>query len=437
MKKNFAIVSLTLVALSTFNVHCKKDRPCENCQTNSPTSTTNKAPIALVGADQIFTLPNDSIYLDGSASHDPDGSIVRWQWTKISGPSSFYITNAINARTNVKNLAEGVYLFELKVTDNGGLTALATVQVMVKAEVSGDNSSKILIAGYGMSTNNLILKIARISKDGNVQDLSSGQYNAEAKSVYASGNDIYVAGFDGGYVGEYVGNATLWKNGVAQNLTNGHYDASANSVFVAGSDVYVAGTIGKVATLWKNGVAQNLSLGQQYASANSVFVFDGDVYVAGQDGGDALLWKNGVAQNLGTGGTPRSVFVSGSDVYVAGTVGDGGWYPTPVLWKNGVPQNPGTGGVGFAYSVFVSGTDIYTGGLFFNDDGGGAAIWKNGQAQFLGGGLVSSVFVLGNDVYAAKGIDVTYPGTETISFWKNGVAYSIPGLPVANSVFVR
>ena len=437
MKHLFQTVTLTLlIACLLFN-SCKKERASDGYQTNPTTSNTNKPPIALAGPDQTITLPTDSILLDGTASNDPDGTITSWVWTNISGPSSFAFVNPNFSKTQVKNLIEGTYLFELKVTDNGGLIAKDTVLVTVKAEVFSDNGPHIFIVGYGMSSRNQTLKVARISKHGNVQDLSSGQYNAEAKSVYVSGSDIYVAGFDGGYVGEDAGNATLWKNGVAQNLTNGRDDASANSVFVSGSDVYVAGTIGSIATLWKNGVAQNLNSGQQYAVANSVFVSGSDVYVAGGDGGDAILWKNGVAQNLGSGGIARSVFVSENDVYVAGSLGDGGWYPEAVLWKNGVAQNLGTEGVGFAYSVFVSGSDVYLGGMFFSDDAAGAAIWKNGQVQYLGAGLVSSIFVVGNNVYAAKGTDTSYPGPDTTSFWKNGVAYRISALPVANSVFVQ
>jgi hypothetical protein len=440
MKHFFQTVILALIVVAAavaFN-SCKKEILCDQCPSNP---STNISPIAVAGPDQTITLPTDSILLNGSASNDTDGRITAWQWTKIAGSSSFIIVNASNVNTQVKHLVAGTYLFELKVTDNGGLVAKDTVQVRVRAEVPGNNGSKIFIAGYAMSTGNMVTKIARISKDGNVQDLSSGQYNAEAKSVYVSGSDIYVAGFDEGYVGEYAGNAILWKNGVAQNLTNGRYDASANSVFVSGSDVYVAGTIGKLATVWKNGVAHSLNDGQHYASANSVFVSGSDVYVAGEDGGDAILWKNGVAQNLGTGAIARSVFVSGNDVYVAGTLGAGGWYPTPVLWKNGVLvfriDYSVNREVGFGNSLFVSGNDVYIGGLSLSDDGGGAAIWKNGQVQYLGGGVVSSVFVLGNDVYAAQGINTTYPGNVTASLWKNGVEYSISGLAVANSVFVQ
>jgi hypothetical protein len=53
---------------------------------------------------------------------------VSYQWIKISGPSSFTITNANAVQTQVTNLVEGVYQFELKVTDIAGLFAKDTVQ---------------------------------------------------------------------------------------------------------------------------------------------------------------------------------------------------------------------------------------------------------------------------------------------------------------------
>ena len=71
--------------------------------------------------------------LDGSNSSDPDGKISGWQWTKISGPSSSNITNANAAQTPVIDLVQGVYLFELKVTDAGALFDRDTIQVTVMA----------------------------------------------------------------------------------------------------------------------------------------------------------------------------------------------------------------------------------------------------------------------------------------------------------------
>ena len=109
---------------------CKKEYSCETCGVN-PSGSTNKPPIANAGPDQTIMLPMDSVSLDGSASSDPDGTISSFQWSKISGPASFIINNAATARTVIKNLAAGVYRFELKVTDNGGLSSKDTMRVIV------------------------------------------------------------------------------------------------------------------------------------------------------------------------------------------------------------------------------------------------------------------------------------------------------------------
>ena len=50
-------------------------------------AATNQNPIANAGANQIITLPLDSVTLSGVASFDPNGTIVSYSWTKISGPA--------------------------------------------------------------------------------------------------------------------------------------------------------------------------------------------------------------------------------------------------------------------------------------------------------------------------------------------------------------
>jgi hypothetical protein len=81
----------------------------------------NKPPIAYAGIDITIILPNDSVELSGSGI-DSDGTIISYNWSKLSGPSSFIIVNPNAAATKVKSLIEGIYEFELKVTDNGGLS---------------------------------------------------------------------------------------------------------------------------------------------------------------------------------------------------------------------------------------------------------------------------------------------------------------------------
>jgi PKD domain/Kelch motif/Galactose oxidase, central domain len=116
---------IVLLAGLLFNLSCKKEKSCEGCKEN------NKPPIAIAGPDQVITLPTDSVSLDGSSSNDPDGTISEWLWTKISGPASFILNNSTASNSVVKNLVNGVYQFELKVTDNGGLFAKDTMQIIV------------------------------------------------------------------------------------------------------------------------------------------------------------------------------------------------------------------------------------------------------------------------------------------------------------------
>jgi hypothetical protein len=90
----------------------------------------NQAPTANAGPDQNITLPTNSVTLAGSGA-DPDGSITAYRWRKISGPNSGSISNIYSATTTVSGLAQGVYKYELRVTDNNGAYGRDTVQVTV------------------------------------------------------------------------------------------------------------------------------------------------------------------------------------------------------------------------------------------------------------------------------------------------------------------
>jgi hypothetical protein len=92
----------------------------------------NIPPTANAGVDQTIALPTSSVTLSGSGT-DPDGTIIAYTWTKVSGPSSGTITNANSASTTVTSLVQGIYKFELKVTDNIGATGRDTMQVTVNA----------------------------------------------------------------------------------------------------------------------------------------------------------------------------------------------------------------------------------------------------------------------------------------------------------------
>jgi hypothetical protein len=93
--------------------------------------TTNHPPVACAGADKVITLPTNADTLTGNCSTDPDNNIVVYLWTKVAGPSSVNITNANAVQTRVTNLVQGMYQFELKVTDAGQLFSKDTIQIVV------------------------------------------------------------------------------------------------------------------------------------------------------------------------------------------------------------------------------------------------------------------------------------------------------------------
>lgn len=103
--------------------------------TNKRNSTpSNKAPVANAGGDKTVTLPNNSITLQGSGT-DSDGSIVSYQWTKVSGPS-VTLSDANKASLKLTKLVAGTYVFCLTVKDNQNAVASDNVTVVVKPEVA-------------------------------------------------------------------------------------------------------------------------------------------------------------------------------------------------------------------------------------------------------------------------------------------------------------
>ena len=94
-------------------------------------SSNNRPPVADAGSDQTITLPTNSVVLNGDTSTDPDNNIFSYAWTKISGPSAANIQTNNSAISQLTGLVEGVYQFELTVTDMGGLSARDTVKITV------------------------------------------------------------------------------------------------------------------------------------------------------------------------------------------------------------------------------------------------------------------------------------------------------------------
>jgi N-acetylneuraminic acid mutarotase len=163
MKKSVQYSFLIILIVFISFASCKKELSCEGCTDNN----NNKPPIAVAGPDQVITLPADSVSLDGRSSSDPDGMISAWLWTKISGPASFNIGNPSDSTTRVKVLVTGTYQFELTVTDNGGLSAKDTMQILVNA--SGNSTSSFVFG-----CNATMISFGHLSQAGIGRIVSAG-----------------------------------------------------------------------------------------------------------------------------------------------------------------------------------------------------------------------------------------------------------------------
>lgn len=97
---------------------------------NGTATTTNKAPVANAGTDKIITLPTNTSSLIGSGT-DADGTISSYAWVQLSGPSTGTIATANTSSTVINNLVQGVYQYQLNVTDNSGAVGRDTVQLTV------------------------------------------------------------------------------------------------------------------------------------------------------------------------------------------------------------------------------------------------------------------------------------------------------------------
>jgi poly(3-hydroxybutyrate) depolymerase len=96
----------------------------------------NKAPVANAGGDISITLPTTGTTLNGSGSSDPNGNatIKSYMWAWVSGPAKYAFGNPYAASTSLTGLSAGTYVFELTVTDNGGLSSKDQVTVVVNAK---------------------------------------------------------------------------------------------------------------------------------------------------------------------------------------------------------------------------------------------------------------------------------------------------------------
>ncbi|MDH3458372.1 MAG: PKD domain-containing protein, partial [Gemmatimonadota bacterium] len=117
------------------------------------TTSPNQLPVASAGPDQSIAESNTTV-LDGTASHDPDGTILSFVWS-VDG-----VQIASDPKTTVGPLAAGVHAVTLTVTDRNGasvsddmiLTVIANLPPVVNAGPDQTVDYTQLVAFDGTAT---------------------------------------------------------------------------------------------------------------------------------------------------------------------------------------------------------------------------------------------------------------------------------------------
>jgi gliding motility-associated-like protein len=128
---------------------------------NSP--AVNQPPVANAGPNKTITLPTNITNLTGSGS-DPDGTISRYTWSKVSGPT--VTMGATDQPTlSVSNLIEGSYVFRIEVEDDDAATD--TDDVIVSVIPAATNQPPVVNADNDKT---IFLPITSITLSGSASD---------------------------------------------------------------------------------------------------------------------------------------------------------------------------------------------------------------------------------------------------------------------------
>jgi hypothetical protein len=149
-------------------------------------ANANQTPVARAGADTTIYLPANAIQLNALGSYDPDGSITSYQWQEINGPNSLGSLAMNSSLVDLSNLQEGVYEFQLTVTDNLGGTSTSKIKVSVDKGVgTGDqiivfpNPAHDVLTSKITSTVNGAIKVNVYDMNGRIVMIDQSEKSLE------------------------------------------------------------------------------------------------------------------------------------------------------------------------------------------------------------------------------------------------------------------
>lgn len=167
-------------------------------------------PTSNAGADVILYLPHNNVTLNGTLSTD-DHQILSWEWTKDASDEAKAVDmqNTHTPYLSLSHLEEGIYTFELKVTDQKGQNSSSKVHVFVKPPT---NLPPLARAGNNV-TISLPLTWVILNANESTDDIKITQYqwkqiSGPSNSLIINSNDS-IANATSLTLGDYIFEVTV------------------------------------------------------------------------------------------------------------------------------------------------------------------------------------------------------------------------------------
>lgn len=168
---------------------------------NAAVPPPNQVPVAEAGNNVTITLPINNTTLNGAGSTDPNGTIVSYAWSRVSGPTTYSWANGNAVATSLFNLVQGVYVFRLTVTDNNGATDTDDITVTVNAAIAPPNQLPNAVAGNDIA---ITLPINSTSlngggsndPDGTIASYAWSRVSGPTAFSWANGNAVATSLFN-------------------------------------------------------------------------------------------------------------------------------------------------------------------------------------------------------------------------------------------------
>jgi len=370
---------------------------------------TNRPPVANAGVDQLIILPLNSVNLNGNSSTDPDNNILSYLWTKISGPAWFAISNGNLVQAQVTNMVEGIYFFELRVTDAGGLYDLDTIKIIIE-NTRCDNSNRSFInaqlipigtlsiarqelsvaaagnkivfaggiqaaGGSGMSESAAVDIYDLVTQTWSTASLSAGRATPTAIS---SGNKIFFAG-GGYYYTDYFSNVDIYDVSINTWTTTSLTEAKTGiGAAVVGNKILFAGGYRISGDLGPNNAVKTIEIYDLTTNTWSLDILsEARGYVCGITVGNKVFFAGGMS-SWGTNSNQIDIYNNSNNSWSTSSLG----FVEGALTGVTVAEKIYWAGIGCDVEMYNSVSGVSSGAFLYKKDAYQSVV-KDGKVIFL------------------------------------------------------